>query len=383
MYRENLVFWCCAFLFVASSSKHQRNLTNDNKKDDSTMHENSTKDVKYDDMRYESHTMSNYWENDDLVRYELETHFIKNHENDNQILMEPRTNSTEINGKKNFTSKEIHENWMKNEDKNGFTLHDFLKNFNTNNNKNNFVPYEMCDNITCIQLCCPLDDRMIKDKCIAEENEYLFPNLYIHINDLLQNENKRADELFQLTVHDPCGETELSIPLHRNDRTKYMILANGSLYLPYYNMSIESTFYCLTVVHQNKFDMTICSRTMKKLMKKEINDPDNTLKQVVDKLIIFWILRLVSMMFLLITFLIYSILPELRNLHGFILRSYCCVMFVAYITDIMNNPINTVHLEYPICVTIGTVYSNHVTINLMHIHLLGLSVCIRGLITFQ
>ncbi|XP_029157131.1 G-protein coupled receptor Mth2-like isoform X2 [Nylanderia fulva] len=381
MYGKNLVFWyCCAFLFVVSSSKQQQNLTNDNKKDDSTMlyeletnsvknytsiittmrynlDDNFTKDIHYDDIKYEYSTMSNL-QNNDSMRNEFATHFIKNHKNDNnQILMESHqsTNSSEIDGKENFTSHEIYENWMKIEDKNGSTSHNFLNKFNTNNNKNNFVPYEMCNNITCIQVCCPRDD-LIKEKCVAEENEYYFLNLYRYINNLLRKKNKKANELFRLIIRDPCDEIELSFSLDSyNNHIKYIVLVNGSLYFPYYKISIEPTFYCVTIVDENKFDITVCSKTIKKFMRKEISDPNNAASQLVYKIMIFWILRVVSMLFLLIIFLVYSILPELRNIHGFILRNYCALMFVAYIADIMNNPINSIFLEYPMCITIALI----------------------------
>ncbi|XP_029157135.1 uncharacterized protein LOC114929680 isoform X2 [Nylanderia fulva] len=231
MYEKNHVFWYCAFLLVASSSQ---DLTNDNKENDSTvlyevdinsmknldddittmqyiLRKISTKDIQYDDMQNESSTMSNYWQNDNSkLRNELTTHFIENHWNENQILMESQqsTHITEINDKKNFTTQEIHENGMKIEDNNSSTSHDILKNFNTNN-KNNFVPHEMCGNIICIQLCCPIGEHLnLNENCIAEENEYIFSNLNRHINNLLQNKNKRMDRLFHWTIRKPYDETE-------------------------------------------------------------------------------------------------------------------------------------------------------------------------------
>ncbi|XP_029157133.1 G-protein coupled receptor Mth2-like isoform X2 [Nylanderia fulva] len=341
MYEKNHVFWYCAFLLVASSSQ---DLTNDNK------------DIQYDDMQNESSTMSNYWQNDNLkLRNELTTQFIENHWNENLLLMQSQqsTHAIEINDKKNFTTQEIHENGMKIEDENSSMPHDILKNFNTNN-KNNFVPLEMCGNIICIQLCCPIGKHLINGNCIAEENEYIFSNLNRYINNLLQNKNERMDGLFYWTIREPYDETEFINLGHLNyNETWYTIFANGTLFFSYTNVSIESTNYCLSALDQNNFDTSIRSKALKKAYRDLLDHDSDKARELLNIHIIILILRLVSMLFMLITFLIYSILPELRNIHGFILRNYCALMFVAYMADMMNNEVSGLYVEYPMCITIA------------------------------
>ncbi|XP_029157137.1 uncharacterized protein LOC114929680 isoform X4 [Nylanderia fulva] len=377
MYEKNHVFWYCAFLLVASSSQ---DLTNDNKENDSTvlyevdinsmknldddittmqyiLRKISTKDIQYDDMQNESSTMSNYWQNDNSkLRNELTTHFIENHWNENQILMESQqsTHITEINDKKNFTTQEIHENGMKIEDNNSSTSHDILKNFNTNN-KNNFVPHEMCGNIICIQLCCPIGEHLnLNENCIAEENEYIFSNLNRHINNLLQNKNKRMDRLFHWTIRKPYDETEfIGLGYLDYNATWYTIFANGTLFSFSENVSFESTDYCLSALDQNNFVISVRSKALKKVFRDSLDHNNDISRKISNHYIIIRSLRLVSMLFMLITFLIYSILPELRNIHGFILRNYCALMFMAYMADMMNNEVSGLYVEYPMCITIA------------------------------
>lgn len=147
-------------------------------------------------LRYEFFTNSMINENIDSEQYGLD--MIKKGENDNQMPVK-------LNDKKNFT------------------LYDFRQTFNEDNNKSTIVPHKICDNnITCIQLCCRLSDRLIDGKCGAESGKYLFPNVYKFINNtLLQNENKRLNE-FQLIVY------VLNSDNYPDD--EYIFLTNGSLY---------------------------------------------------------------------------------------------------------------------------------------------------------
>ncbi|XP_029659264.1 G-protein coupled receptor Mth2-like isoform X1 [Formica exsecta] len=319
------------------------------------LHKNFIKDVQYNDIQYEYHIKNNNQRDNDSVQYKHVTDSIKNHVNDNQMLVELRTNSTNVNRKKDSMSQEIYRN-LTMERQNDSILYGFHK--FSDGDKYNIVPYKICDNITCIRLCCPLGDRLIDDKCISGENKYYFPNVYIHMNDSWQSGNKKLDELFQLIVHDPCEETKRFLFDSDNNSTRYIFFANGSLYLPYYDTFVESTSYCLAVVNRDKFVMTICLETYNKLINKKINESMNNIidDDILDD-VIFICLRIISMLFLLTTFLVYSILPEVRNIHAFMLRRYSGLMFVTYMIDITDNNslINTMALGYPICITIALI----------------------------
>ncbi|CAL1687603.1 unnamed protein product [Lasius platythorax] len=281
------------------------------------------------------------------------------------MLMELRVNSTnnKIDDKNNSIS--IYGNFTKTEDKNltqteksNSTLYEFHEKANKNDNKNNIVQYEMCDNITCIQLCCSLGDRLVGEKCIAGKGNYSFPDVHNYTtSDLLQNEGKKLDELFQMIVHDPCQETGrylLNPDDYPND--EYMFLTNGSLYQPHYNEFVRPTSYCLAVVHRNKFEVAVCY------------DPTNeTSSDNVEYQIDKRVGLIVSLPFLLATFVVYSILPELWNMHGYTLRGYVGSLFVAYIVLVVLQLIQPDAIAYSVCIILGTAYPNYIIIQNIHL----------------
>ncbi|XP_072748572.1 probable G-protein coupled receptor Mth-like 10 [Anoplolepis gracilipes] len=229
---------------------------------------------------------------------------------------------------------------------------EFLANFtkiendanNTNDNKNHIVSYEMCDNITCIQLCCPLGDRLVDNTCISGADEYDFPEVYKLNFDDLESENKTVDEIFQLIVRDPCQGTE-HLSFYSNyflEEEEYVYLTNGSLYFFDFELDIfvEPTSYCLAVANDSQFEAIVCLETMNKInetLNDFINDINETVKRIANKFqIIVCCCRIVSMLCLLIMFLIYSILPELRNIHGFMLCRYSSMLFYLKIIKATN-----------------------------------------------
>ncbi|XP_050447596.1 G-protein coupled receptor Mth2-like isoform X2 [Cataglyphis hispanica] len=256
--------------------------------------------------------------------------------------MKLRTNSTNLittnaNHKSNSSSQEIYENLMRNEDKNDSMSYEFFENFSKNSNISNIIPYEMCYNITCIQLCCPLGDRLVDNKCFSDGNDYI-PHGYT-------KNNKKMDELFQLTVYDPCSQFErfdrILLPIdHLHD---YMIFTNGSLYLSSLKKLIESTSYCFAVVDEgNEYEVTICS-----VIADEIVSMINDIKTIH---VSFYI---VSIPFLVAIFLVYSILPDLRNTHGFLLRNYSGALSISYIIHAIVFLIKADDVHYCFCITIA------------------------------
>jgi len=244
--------------------------------------------------------------------------------------------------------------------------YEFYETFNGKDKKYNIVPYEMCNNITCIPLCCPLGDRLIDDKCILRKNKIrtsFFPNVYEDLNDSLQNENrKRVNELFHLAVYDPCQKKH-----HLRLKYKYIFFTNGSLYLPSNYIFIEPTSYCLATM-QNKFDVIICSKTMKKIIYEDSEQRRRRTRRQINPLpllpspLLLRLLRIVSVLLLMGIFLVYSILPELRNTHSFLLRIYIGWTIAGHIIKFVMNLIT---LKTFICVTIGSIlksYDNKINI---------------------
>ncbi|EFN70502.1 hypothetical protein EAG_09686, partial [Camponotus floridanus] len=157
--------------------------------------------------------------------------------------------------------------------------------------------------------------------------------------------DQKVDELFPLTIQNPCQET-ITFAFHSYDSYEdtefhsydsyedaefnYMFFANGSLYLPYFmlfvDLFVESASYCLAIVDHNQFDAFICLEAVSEMMKR-IDKRKNLNEKFKILIFLFWSSRIVSVLCLLTTFVVYSMLPKLRNIHSFMLRKYCSLLF--------------------------------------------------------
>ncbi|XP_029679295.1 probable G-protein coupled receptor Mth-like 3 [Formica exsecta] len=250
-------------------------------------------------------------------------------------VMEEIMNKT-INHNKNIISPEfLPESWMYTKD-----------NSNRDNNKNSIVLDKLCDNITCIRLCCPFGNRLIKEKCIAGQGNFIFlQNMFGYINDSMRNESKSVDKLFLLVVHDPCQNGHYFFyPTQQN-----VLLDNGSWYLHntkdiYYNRIIESTSYCLAIVNtefsdkevpQVEFTVNVCRDIASKFIKR-VDTPINQDDSISTSTIVSICGFLGSLLFSLVMFIVYSIVPELRNIHGFILCGYSSSIVIVNTVDMVK-----------------------------------------------
>ncbi|KYN38891.1 G-protein coupled receptor Mth2 [Trachymyrmex septentrionalis] len=346
MRRQNLALWCCTLLFVASYSKSWGNSTttsDDVKSMRYNLHKNSTKN----DEQYEFRANSNdNYEDNDLVQYAFHAQrSVKNHQEGDQILMELRANSTKADDENNFTL--YNGNLTQVEDTSNLTSYELSEKFYQD--EKNIIPYQMCENITCIPLCCPLGKHLqitqindtITEECVdgqVGQSNYLFPDVYEYV----MNDSKRIpigkklDQIFPLTIHDPCQYQRYVLEPEIKRNEDYLFLSNGSLY----QLDIKSvvTSYCLAIWEDDKkFDVTIC-------FDREAEDvPPEEKTSLVISLI-------VSLPFLLVTFVVYSILPELWNMHGYTLRGYVGSLFVAYMFLVMINLIHQAVISYFACI---------------------------------
>jgi len=318
-------FWCYAFflLIVSLSKSEQSFMSNEEKNNNIT-------------IRHELDSITNYDDKMKTPSYDL---------------YEKTTNNTQYDNMQN----ESRITSMSNDDE--------------DSNISNIVLYETCqhDNITCIQLCCPPGNRLNDSKCIPEKIKYVLPNVYKYTNDSLQSENKTVDELFQLIIYDPCKKNRRLLPY--GYQYDYTFFANGSLYLSYYKIFAKSTSYCLAIIEGDKFEVIICSETLDKILNKT-TDVDNNNSSIKNIKIIHVSFHIVSILFLVSLFLVYSILPDLRNVHAFMLHNYSGTLSVAYTLDIANILIKSDAVGYPICVTLGIVYLNHIIMQSMQ-HIFG------------
>jgi len=334
MYKKNFVLCCYTLLFIVTSSKHQENFMND---DITTQYKPYIKLMKDVEIKWQYNLHENITENDNATQYEFHNftkedyesndsatykfRTLRNHEENNDMIIKFDTSSMIVEGKSYSTLYE-------------------LQNINKDN-KNNTE----CVNSNCIQLCCPLGEHLIEEKCITEESNYSFAinryHEYNGTNNSLQIQkviNKNPDQVFQLIIHDPCQESDHLLLNEIDDlNNEYVLFANGSLYQSQGNQNefMQSANYCLTIVHQNKYDVIICK-------KKNSAFP-----------IILTIGVIASLPFLLATFVIYSILPELQNMHGYTLRAHVSSLFVTYMILAVYQQTTLSQLGYTICLILG------------------------------
>lgn len=351
MYPSSVVLWCHMLLFVAPFSYSLGNSTNNDEQrnnltvhdffvnsvkdqDDEMqqyrLHENSTKND--NDTQYESHINSN--DSEYLIRYY--EHILKFYEEDDQMFMTSRVNSTEISDTNDSTLRASDKNLMKIGRENNSISDELYENMTSddyNSTMVTIVSHEACENKTCIQLCCPFGDRLTSEKkCVAGQTNYSFPDVYQN-----GSEKRKLNELFQLTVRNPCI---LQRSAHRVlDSNEYSFLVNGSVYLDRGEL-ISSTSYCLAILDRDIYNAIACMIPV--IFPAHIP-----------------ICLLVSLPFLLLTFVVYSILPEVQNVHNYTLRVYIASLFIINLIIFLIQQFPELS-ERKYCVPLGIAYVNYV-----------------------
>jgi hypothetical protein len=145
------------------------------------------------------------------------------------------------------------------------------------------------------------------------------------------------------------------------------------------NMSIDNRF--LSLSHQDRFcalmvmcyfvitDDDLCMAIMEK---------DEYL--LIKYYAIFAPIIIISMLCLLMTFIVYSICPELRNMHGYALRSYVVSLIVVYTIPLIEYG-DLYKWTYPGCVSTCTVFMNIYYTCLINVHYYSVIDC--ALIRFK
>ncbi|XP_032665065.1 G-protein coupled receptor Mth2-like [Odontomachus brunneus] len=286
MCRLNPIVWWALLLVVAYAAENQSNSTHEDKQQDDTMH-------------YEPHVnITTTWDHDenstrddeDSVQHEFYNNYTKNldEKSSQNVPAELRDKSTETSDGGNSTTSQLRPG----------------SNSNETNSKN-------CNETVCIPICCELGYRMIRGICTPDDSEYDFPEVH--------EIGKKVNEVFPLFVSNPCvkGHYLLDSVLYSED--EYIILTNGSVHQTLLNSSIDPTSYCFTVMNKRKYELIKC-----------FDVTFTTVERAVHFTLVY-IGIFVSLPFLLLTFVVYTILPELWNMHGYILRGYVGSLLVAYI----------------------------------------------------
>ncbi|XP_032664916.1 G-protein coupled receptor Mth2-like isoform X1 [Odontomachus brunneus] len=309
MRRLNPIVLCALLLVIAYAAENQSNSTHEDKQQDDTMHYESQ--VNFTTTL--DHDENSTRDNEDSVQHEFYSNYTKNlDENGSQnVPAELRDNSTEINDGGNSTTSQLRPG----------------SNLNERNSN-------ICNVTFCIPICCEPGNRMIqvgnKWNCTPDDSNYDFPEV--------QGTSKKADEIFPMFVSDPCTNGmryALDVSLYPDD--EYIILTNGSLYETIKDNLMDPTTYCYAVMNKSKYEPTFCFHGPS----SPVDNMDFTGIPIG---------MIVSLPFLLLTFVVYTILPNLWNTHGHILRGYVGSLFVAYISLVPFQLLSPADVSYVGCI---------------------------------
>ncbi|XP_011171921.2 G-protein coupled receptor Mth2 [Solenopsis invicta] len=139
------------------------------------------------------------------------------------------------------------------------------------------------------------------------------------------------DPLFYLTVHDPCisrGFERRLLPFN-----EYLFLTDGSLYQGPNKFILPSDF-CLASFNRDIYEVIVCTNQTKYPIYVSA-------------------CLLVSLPFLLLTFVVYSILPELQNIHGYTIRAYAGSLFITYTIMYCGQQVSELQVDEKTCIILA------------------------------
>lgn len=180
------------------------------------------------------------------------------------------------------------------------------------------------DNNPCIRKCC-MDDEYLEDTdrptCIKHTS--ITPLIKLNDKQLsfdLKNKNKNnVTNLFKIINNRHCPDKMLRLIPEESDDDNWFIYKNGSIFA--INKIYHQSSYCIDWLKNfNIITALICI---------EMNDGGNYDKIKAED-IVYPIGILLSVPFLIATLVVYSIIPELKNLYGKTLMCYVGCLVIAF-----------------------------------------------------
>ncbi|XP_044763933.1 G-protein coupled receptor Mth2-like isoform X5 [Coccinella septempunctata] len=176
---------------------------------------------------------------------------------------------------------------------------------------------EACRNAACIRKCCPEDQIYFRRKCINSTG-LGFP---IKVYD--GQEEKTSGEVVFNLIHEKHCEEGIDIRLEPNsfEEDAFFVQSDGSMLMPILELTVPYNMYCLEHFKLSPNDTVTEFSALRCDDSIELDNPES--KVYSQGMII-------SMPFLLVTFLVYALLPD-RNLHMKALMCYVINLLHAYI----------------------------------------------------
>lgn len=184
----------------------------------------------------------------------------------------------------------------------------------------------ICDLKPCLPLCPPIGKRNVT----ADYVHYsAIPRIY-STNLTLVKEEEAVDpeQRFHVLVREPCSGTGgylLEPELYKED--KFHLLGNGSLYLPYV-VDVEE----LHLLEYDKYCLLRPDNDSRYIPKLCFPVDDGTYGQTDVFSMAIYFSGILVLPFLVTTVVVYSVLPEFKNIHGSTLKCYLSCLIVTHLT---------------------------------------------------
>ncbi|KAL2720895.1 G-protein coupled receptor Mth2-like isoform X1 [Vespula squamosa] len=210
-----------------------------------------------------------------------------------------------------------------------------------------FVPREY-KNLPFVGKCCPTDQTLIisKDqssKCVpSNRSELIFSPPFCEYNSSGIWISGDERERFVALVGDPCHYNRYLLLSENKDEIEHYLLLNGSIYLrdSIPRMLMPGVDYCMEIIPTLGLVTVVCFSKEDKIL-------------MADTRIIFYACGLlISVPFLILTIIAFSITPRLRDVYGKILCHYCGCLALAF-TGLAITQLGGVHWEGHTCICIA------------------------------
>ncbi|KAG7209000.1 hypothetical protein KM043_015167 [Ampulex compressa] len=195
----------------------------------------------------------------------------------------------------------------------------------TNNTK---VPEEY-RGFPLVAKCCPENEVLLKDESGAAvcasgnfTDEEIFSPLFSSFNKSGVMIPGDEHERFVALVGDPCRYKRYMLYPEETSDDEYYLLLNGSIFAPHHTptMLTPGLDYCMEVVPEKGLRALVCFPKSNMVMSADL------------RLAFYACGLLISVPFLILTIVAYSITPKLRDVHGKALCHYCGCLAVAFTT---------------------------------------------------
>lgn len=199
-----------------------------------------------------------------------------------------------------------------------------------------------------VSLCCRVGTFLTETHGCMEittnETEEMVQLPVVYDINLIRENISMSDKYFNFVIWNPCaGGHRYFLDSHTYENDKWYLMSNGSIWRP---KSLEKPIldyrqYCLARINSTEYREYLAFVCMFKN-----NNGDEKV------MIFFYGGMLVSVPFLIATYVVYWLLPELRNLHGLTLRGYIGCLATAYSTLGMQVLISH-HIESSTCIVLA------------------------------